>query len=176
MSRGRIPATHVGPRPEGVLTLEEAQKLPVFAGQSGETIRRRIKSARVGFWKPDGSRGSSAIYAADGVRAIAWSLAEPSASHRETASPRLAPKRLPSKLPHGARDGWATANEIQLLLHNHGIDGTYFPGRWLRERLLVLGVPSERRVVAVRTERVFPIEQAVAALKKDWLVKSRIGW
>lgn len=149
--------------------------MPAFAGKSDESVRRRIAATRVGFWQPDGSRGSSAIYDAKGVLAIVRSVVEGPAPRQEGTSSRLAPRRPPSRLPHGGRDGWATADEIQLLLNKHGIDGTYFTGRWLRERLLSLGVPSEKRVVTVRMERVFPIADAVAALKKDRLVKARMG-
>ena len=73
------------------------------------------------------------------------------------------------------RAGWATSDEIQLALRNHGIDGTYFTPRWLRERLITLGIPSEERVVHTRTQRIFPLRKAVAALKNDPLVKKRLG-
>lgn len=80
-----------------------------------------------------------------------------------------------SPLPHGPRSGWATSEELQLDLRKHGIDGTYFTPRWLRERLLVLGIPSEQRVVNTRKQRVFPIDKAVVALRNDALVKKRLG-
>jgi len=169
MSRGRTPATHRGPQPRGTLTLKEAAKLPVFVGKSDETVRRGIASAFVGFWKPDGSRGVSAIYDARAVETIADALS------RVTTDVAEEPARAPSAPRRVQPDGWATAAEIQLMLREHGIDSTYFTPRWLRERLLKLRVPADKRVVRVQEEWLFQMDKAVAALKKDRLVKARIG-
>jgi hypothetical protein len=139
------------------------------------TLRRALEPVRVGRWLPHGERHWRVLYTAEGVRKIAKALASGRANPYLVREPRVRRARPMSSLPHGTRSGWTTSDDIQLALGEHGVDGTYFTPRWLRERLLALGIPSEQRVVRTRKQRVFPIDKAVAALVKDRLVKERLG-
>jgi hypothetical protein len=139
------------------------------------TLRRALAPVRVGRWLRDGERHWRVLFEASGARKIAKALAGGRTNPYLVREPRVRRARPASPLPHGARSGWATSEELQLVLRKHGIDGTYFTPRWLRERLLALGIPSERRVVGTRAQRVFPNHTAVVALKKDRLVKERLG-
>ncbi len=134
------------------------------------TVRRALEHVRVGQWLPDGARHWTVIYDADRAAKIADAIENPAPTVDEPCEPEYL-----SSLPHGAVDGWATADEIKLALQRHAIDGTYFGARWIRERLLALGVPSELRVVTRPVQRVFPMDRAIAVLKTDPLVRKRIG-
>jgi hypothetical protein len=164
-----------GSLPRGTVTLEEASELPGLRGRKkDETLRRDLEPARVGQWLPDGARHWRILFDAKSVQKIASALERGSANPyrvRKTAEPWV---RVLSELPHGPRSGWATSDEIQLALHKHGIDGGYFTPRWLRERLLTIGVPSELRVVTTRRQHVFPLERAIGALREDRMVRERL--
>jgi hypothetical protein len=85
------------------------------------------------------------------------------------------PPRPLSDLPHGPRQGWATADEIQLMLkpETYGVDARGISDRWIRERLLKLRVPSEVRIVKRAQQRVFPFADAIAALLTDPLFRKK---
>jgi hypothetical protein len=180
MSHARRGPERRGPvRPEGTLTIQEACNLHGLRGRSHMTVRRNLEPVRAGWWFEEGSKKRNwvVLYDAEGVRSIARCLAtgEPSPYRTRGRQPRQVRPR--SKVPYGPRAGWSTADELQLELSNRGTDGTILTGRWIRERLLAIGVPSERRVVTRAVQQVFPTDQAIAALTSDPFVQRRIrGW
>ncbi len=161
--------------PRRTLTVEDASRLEGLVGMNHMTLRRALAPVRAGRWLPAGGRHWRVLYTATGVRKIAKALASGRPNPCLVRESRVRRARPMSSLPHGTRSGWATSDDIQIVLAEHGVDGTYFAPRWLRERLLALGIPSEQRVVRTRKQRVFPIDKAVAALVKDPLVKKRLG-
>jgi hypothetical protein len=164
-----------GTLPRGTLTFAQASRLPGLAGKNHMTLRRALEPVRVGRWLPDGERHWQVLYDAERVREIARALKRAMENPYRVREEHERRGRPLSKLPHGSRAGWATSEEIQQALHEHGIDGTYFMPRWLRERLHALGVPSEQRVVTRAVQRVFPVDRAIAALKADLLVRKKLG-
>lgn len=158
-----------GGLPAGTIPLEEARALPGLRGKSHMTARRALEPARVGEWLPESARHWIILYDAAKVARIVHAIEHPPVVAWHPRETRF------SKLPFGPREGWATADMIKLALRHHGIDGTYFTARWIRERLLELGVPSEVRVVTRAAQRVFPVDRAIGELKSDPRVLRRIG-
>lgn len=164
-----------GPQPPGTLTFEQASDLPGLRGRrKDETLRRELAPVRVGQWLPQSARHWRVLFDAKRAKEIAQALEKGSANPYRVREEHESSARPLSDLPHGPRNGWATSDEIQLALNKHGIDGGEFTPRWLRERLLTIGVPSELRVVTTRKQHVFPLERAIAALREDRMVLERL--
>jgi len=161
--------------PPGALTLEQVSELPGLAGKNHMTLRRDLEPIRIGRWLPDGKRHWRVLYDAKRATEIGRALASGAGNPYRVQDRSSRQVRPLSERPHGPRKGWASSDEIQQALREHGIDGTLFMPRWLRERLLALGVPSEERVVTTRVQRVFPLTRAIAALHADPLVGKRLG-
>ena len=164
-----------GERPGDTLTFKEAKALPGNRDKKDMTLRRALTPVRVGVWLPAGERRWRHLYDAAAVREIA-SAFEEGRENRYLPRPaqRSRPERARSNVPSGLPDGWATSDQIQRALHDHGIDGTLFDPRWIRTRLQALQAPSQRRLVGRLIQRAFPLAQAIEKLKEDHLVMDRM--
>ncbi|MCC6644445.1 MAG: hypothetical protein IT374_02605 [Polyangiaceae bacterium] len=146
-----------GARPAHSMTFDEARTLPALRERNTMTLRRALDPVRTGRWLPEGERHWRLLYDGAKVRAIARALqigeANPYRPPQYGSGRRT--ERVPSPMPHGVPEGWATVEQIWQAMRRAGYDMTRMTNRQLRAALLEHGVPSERRVPTQRIERVF---------------------